>query len=87
MKKYISVIIVKCSDWEALYIEGEKKYEGHHIDADLALFDLINSAIYTHCGGSIESIDFGTLIVEDDYVEDIGNFPNNLDDIPDEVIE
>ena len=25
MKKYISVMIMKCDDWQALYIEGEKK--------------------------------------------------------------
>ena len=84
-KDYLSVTIVKCSDWQALYIEGEKKYEGHNIDVDLALFDLINSAIYEYCGGSIESIDFGTLFVEDDYAEN--GLPERLEDIPDEVIE
>lgn len=85
MKKYLSVTVVQCSDWQALYIEGEKKYEHHKVEADLALFDLMNSAIYTHCGGSIESIDFGTLIVEDDYVENNG-LPERLEDIPDEAI-
>ena len=85
-KDYLSVTIVKCSDWQALYIEGEKKYEGHNIETDLALFDLINSAIYEHCGGSIESIDFGTLFVEDDYAENNG-LPERLEDISDEVIE
>lgn len=84
-KDYLSVTIVKCSDWQALYIEGEKKYEGHNIETDLALFDLINSAIYEHCGGSIESIDFGTLFVEDDYAENNG-LPERLEDIPDEAI-
>lgn len=85
-KDYLSVTIVKCSDWQALYIEGEKKYEGHNIKTDLALFDLINSAIYEHCGGSIESIDFGSLYVTQEYAEDIG-FPDRLEDIPDEIIE
>lgn len=86
MKKYISVMIMKCSDWEALYIEREKKYEGHKIGTDLALFDLINSAIYEHCGGNIESIEFGSLYVTDEYAEEVG-FPENLSDIPDEIIE
>lgn len=85
MKNYLSVIIVKCDDWQALYIEGEKRYEGHNIDADLALFDLINSAIYEHCGGSIESIEFGNLYVTQEYAEDVG-FPEKLVDIPDEII-
>lgn len=86
MKKYIRVMIMKCDDWQALYIEGGKKYEGHHINVDLALFDLINSAIYEHCGGKIESIDFGSLYVTQEYAEDVG-FPDRLEDIPDEIIE
>lgn len=86
MKDYLSVMIMKSSDWQALYIEGEKKYEDHKIETDLALFDLINSAIYTNCGGNIESIDFGSLYVTDEYAENVG-FPDRLEDIPDEVID
>lgn len=85
-KDYLSVMIMKCSDMEALYIEGEKKYESHKIEADLALFDLINSAIYEHCGGNIDSVDFGCLYVTDEYAENVG-FPERLEDIPDEVID
>ena len=85
VKNYLSVVITKSSDWQALYIEGEKKYEGHSIEVGLALFDLINSAIYQNCGGNIESIDFGTLFVTDKYAENEG-FPEKLDDIPDDII-
>ena len=52
-----------------------------HIDDDL-----INSAIYEHCGGSIDSVDFGCLYITDDYAENVG-FPERLEDIPDEVID
>ena len=85
-KDYLSVMIMKCSDMEALYIEGEKKYESHKIEANLALFDLINSAIYEHCGGNIDSVDFGCLYVTDEYAESVG-FPERLEDIPDEIID
>ena len=86
MKDYLSVMIIKSSDMQALYIDGEKQYEDHKIETDLALFDLINSAIYTNCGGDIESIDFGSLYVTDEYAENVG-FPDRLEDIPDEVID
>ena len=82
-KKYIEIIVVKCSDWEVLYIDKEKKYDGHRIDVDLSLFDYINKAIYEL--GSIESIDYGTLWVSDEYMEEVG-CPDKLEDIPDEVI-
>ena len=85
LKNFLSIVIARSYDWQALYIEGEKKYEGHSIETGLALFDLINSAIYQNCGGSIESIDFGTLYVTDKYAENEG-FPDRLDDIPDDVI-
>ena len=84
-KKYITVTIAKCSDWQSLYIEGKKKYEHHNIDVNLALFDLINDAIY-ELGGNIESIEFNTIYVTDEYAEDVG-FPDDIKDIPDEVIE
>ena len=86
MKDYLSVMIIKSSDMQALYIDGEKQYEDHKIETDLVLFDLINSAIYTNCGGDIESIDFGSLYVTDEYAENVG-FPDRLEDIPDEVID
>ena len=84
-KKYITVTIVKCSDWQSLYREGKEKYEHHNIDVNLALFDLINDAIY-ELGGNIESIEFNTIYVTDEYAEDVG-FPDDIKDIPDEVIE
>lgn len=86
MKDCLSVMIIKSSDMQALYIDGEKQYEDHKIETDLALFDLINSAISTNCGGDIESIDFDSLYVTDEYAENVG-FPDRLEDIPDEAID
>lgn len=82
--KYITVRIVKCSDWEVLYINGEKKDEGHSIRLDLSLFDNINSAISE--SGSIESIDYGDLWITDEYMEEVG-CPDKFEDIPDDVVE
>ena len=35
---------------------------------------------------NIESIEFNTIYVTDEYAEDVG-FPDDIKDIPDEVIE
>ena len=83
MKSYIEIRIVFCGDWEVLYIENDKCYEGHEIDVDLALFDYINSAIYNN--GEIESIDFGRIEVTDEYMEDVG-CPEDYREIPDNVL-
>ena len=83
MKENIKVRIAKCSDWEVLYVDGIRKYEGHTITLDLALFDFINGAI--HEKGNIASIDFGILYVKDRYMQDTG-CPLLFEDIPDNAI-
>ena len=83
MKKHIKVRIAKCSDWEVLYVNDVKKYEGHTITLDLALFDFINTAIYET--GDISGVDFGVLYVKDKYMQDEG-CPQLFKDIPDEAI-
>lgn len=77
--KEISVIMVddEGGEWSGLYVGGELECEGHNIYSQ----DWINLIRkYKH----FKRIE--TLIVKDEWIEELGNLPHKLSDIPNEAI-
>lgn len=60
-------------DWEGVYINGELAAEGHSISAqDLA---------------DVLSLEFQSIYVSNEWLGDeVGNLPENINDIPKEVV-
>lgn len=82
MDDFIHIRLVKCNDWQVLYVNGEKEYEEHKIQINQEFFDTINCML--QCG-SINMIDFAEIWVTDEYMEDYG-CPYLYAEIPDKVI-
>lgn len=70
---HVTLAIV--DDWEALYINGDRRYEGHSVPLREALLALVGYRVAS----------FNTLEVLPEWVEDNSGFPFNLNDIPQEV--
>jgi hypothetical protein len=70
--------LVQCDDWKALYINGElaEGVQQHH---RLDIKEVILAAGRAGVNG------FESIWVEDAWVENAGQFPQHLNDIPTEV--
>lgn len=79
--EHIKVTIVKCNDWQGVYVEGEKYEEDHNIHT-YNLIDIINHFLLDK--NTVTQIDYEELWVTDDYVEELG-LPNKFDEIPENV--
>lgn len=63
--------LVSGDDWEALYIDGKEVYQHHRVTAR----DVLEYGKLKHT----------TFEVDQNWLEDQMEFPDNLDDIPDNV--
>lgn len=58
-------------DWEGLYLNGKLMGEGHSISINNVLDNLLNMKLVSH--------EYRTC--RDDWLIDLGNFPDNLNDV------
>lgn len=72
----IKFIFVSTDDWEGIYIDGELEYEGHQVPTSVWL-----SFIDDYRDYAVES-----YWVNEEYMHDMGNFPDEFEDIPKEVL-
>ena len=75
----VKITVVKGDDWEALYIDGQKKAEGHSIP-DWEFMQALNDAGF--------EFDYETPWVKTDWLWDNGSpLPEKLWDIPKDAYE
>jgi hypothetical protein len=67
------IVLVSGDDWKSLYVDGKLKVEGHYISAKRII-----EALDIEC-------DF--LQVDQTWLEDRGNLPKELEDIPKEMLK
>ncbi len=67
------LLILTADDWEGLFIDGKLVTEGHSIP------------LYEFCEVLGIKVDFKE--VDDEYMCEMGSFPQNLDEIPEDKIK
>ncbi|MEG1567897.1 MAG: hypothetical protein RR347_09465 [Anaerovoracaceae bacterium] len=67
-------------DWQGIYVNGLLKEEEHEI----SIMEFLN--IIVEDWESDDKLEVCKFYIDQDWVEDYGNFPNSFTDIPDEVI-
>jgi hypothetical protein len=67
------LLILTTDDWEGLFIDGKLATEGHSI------------SLYEFCKILGIKVDFKE--VDDEYMYEMGSFPQNLDEIPEDKIK
>lgn len=70
---------VTSEDWQGIYINGWLAIEGHEIQTYQAMHIVAKS-----CKG--KNVKIEEIHVDKHWLEDVGNLPNKLDDIPSEYI-
>jgi hypothetical protein len=71
------LVFVQTDDWQGFYVNGKLHNEGHKMEASDWLELLRESRYFT----SIES-----FWVNEEYMHDLGNFPERFSDLPKEVL-
>jgi hypothetical protein len=71
------LIFVQTDDWEVLYVNGKLNSENHRMQAG----DWLELLIDFKCFATVE-----TFWVDEDYMHDLGNFPDRFSDLPKEVL-
>lgn len=74
------VTIVDGDDWQGLYLNGYLHHQGHSIPLHV-VGDLVN---YTAAGEGIH--EWVNIEVDYEWMAEVGHLPNDIKDIPHEVI-
>lgn len=71
--------IINASDWEALYVDGILKQEGHTLNQGERREIYINREVCKQYNVTIDEIEFGHLTDEgEEWLSQIGRFPKEL---------
>ncbi len=68
-----NLLLLQSDDWDGLFIDGKLVTEGHSI------------SLYKFCKILGIKVDFKE--VDDEYMYEMGSFPENLDEIPEDKIK
>ena len=71
---FAMITLVRGSDWEALYVNGELVDEGHRISA-VGVLDYLNGMRVQ------DAITTEIKLADSDWLEDRGSFPDTLDEV------
>ncbi len=74
MSKDLVIVDGNLGDWSALYVNGKEYYQGHDIPLHILAEVVDNLKVYNESG-------------ESSYSETKGSFPENLKDIPKDILE
>jgi len=74
----VSLILVVTDDWQGVYVDGVLEHEGHRIEGS----DWIRIIGRHKNFGEIES-----YWADEEYMHDVGNFPNKFEDLPKDILE
>jgi len=77
----MKITTVQAYDWAGFYLDGELKQEGHSIRYDILIEELIKS------GQPLTEEEHISLEYEaNEWLEERGNLPKRIEDIPEELI-